>query len=186
MKPVTLPLAAISPDRRKDVIRAQRDASKEALARAEVALDRLEQTSKDAEKIELARLDVGLGPCTAHLPDRGRAGRVARRPGSERLEGVDRGRQGGHDGPARSGGCPGPPDRARPRVKRGDGPSRASGRRPTRLTPMPSRPWSLPRQAVRQPASDELHPPAADDISGDQHGPPARPGSLDHRPVATH
>ncbi len=60
VKPVKLPLAAFSPDRRKDVLRAQRDASKEALARAEVALDRLEQTSKDAEEIELARLNVAV------------------------------------------------------------------------------------------------------------------------------
>jgi hypothetical protein len=60
VKPVTLPLAAVNPDRRKDVIRAQRDASQEALARAEVSLNRAEQTSKDAEEIELTRLDVAL------------------------------------------------------------------------------------------------------------------------------
>jgi Protein of unknown function (DUF1553)/Protein of unknown function (DUF1549) len=58
VKPVKLPLSAISPDRREDVIRAQRNASKEALARAEVALDQLEQTSKNAEAIEVARLNV--------------------------------------------------------------------------------------------------------------------------------
>ncbi|MGP0069395.1 MAG: DUF1553 domain-containing protein [Isosphaeraceae bacterium] len=60
VKPVSLPLTAIVPDRRKDVIRAQLDAGKEALARAEVALDRLERTSKDAESIERARLDVAV------------------------------------------------------------------------------------------------------------------------------
>jgi hypothetical protein len=58
VKPVALPLAAFSPDRRKDVGRALFNATKEALARAEVAL---EQTSKDAEKIELTRLDVTVG-----------------------------------------------------------------------------------------------------------------------------
>ena len=57
-KPIALPLAAFSPDRRKDVSRARRDAIKEALARAEVELDTLEQTSKDAEKIELTRIDI--------------------------------------------------------------------------------------------------------------------------------
>jgi hypothetical protein len=60
VKPVSLPLAAITPDRRKDVIRAQLDASREALAKADVALDRLERTSKDAEQIELARFDAAL------------------------------------------------------------------------------------------------------------------------------
>ncbi len=60
VKPVTLPLAAKRPDRRKDVTRAQQDASKEALARAEVALDELEQASKDAAEIEETRLDVAL------------------------------------------------------------------------------------------------------------------------------
>jgi hypothetical protein len=57
VQPVALPLAAFSPDRRKDVIYARIDASREALARAEVAFARLERTAKDAEKIELARLD---------------------------------------------------------------------------------------------------------------------------------
>jgi hypothetical protein len=60
VKPVSLPLAAVNPDRRKDVIRARQIASKEALARAEVALDELEQTSKDVAEIERMRLDVAM------------------------------------------------------------------------------------------------------------------------------
>ena len=58
VRPVKLPLFAISPDRRSDVILAERDALNEALTRAEAALARLEPTSRDAEKIELARVDV--------------------------------------------------------------------------------------------------------------------------------
>jgi hypothetical protein len=60
VKAVSLPPTVATPDRRKDVIQAQFDAGKEALARAEVALDRLERTSKDAETIDLGRLDVAL------------------------------------------------------------------------------------------------------------------------------
>jgi hypothetical protein len=57
---VSLPPAARSPDRRKDVIRAELVADRDALAAAELAVDRLERTSKDAEKIELARADAAL------------------------------------------------------------------------------------------------------------------------------
>jgi hypothetical protein len=60
VKPVKLPLSAICPDRREDVSRAQHNAIKEVLARAEVALDQLEQTSKNAGAIEALRLDVNL------------------------------------------------------------------------------------------------------------------------------
>ncbi len=60
VQPVTMPLAAITPDRRKDVIQTQLDASQEALARAIVALEQLTRTAKDAETLEPARLDVDL------------------------------------------------------------------------------------------------------------------------------
>ena len=60
VKPVKMPLAAMRPDRRKDVSRADSGAGKEALARAEVALEELEQTSKDAATIERTRLEVAM------------------------------------------------------------------------------------------------------------------------------
>ena len=44
VQPVTLPLAAFSPDRRADVIQAQMDESKKALARAEVVFEQLTRT----------------------------------------------------------------------------------------------------------------------------------------------
>ena len=58
--PVPMPLTAIHPDRRKDVIRAQLDANQAALAQAEKTLAQIEKTSKDADQIELARLDAAL------------------------------------------------------------------------------------------------------------------------------
>ncbi len=60
VKPVPLPLAAIAISRRKDVIRAELHGLMEAVARADVALYKLEQKSKDAEAIELARQDADL------------------------------------------------------------------------------------------------------------------------------
>jgi hypothetical protein len=60
VKPVTMPRVAIAPDRRKDVVQTQFDASRQALARATAALEQLEKNTKDPEKLELAQRDVEL------------------------------------------------------------------------------------------------------------------------------
>src|SRR5262249_24842126 len=58
VSPVTLPRVAIAPDRRPDVVQSQFDADQKALARAIAALEQLEKTTKDREKLEVAQLDV--------------------------------------------------------------------------------------------------------------------------------
>ena len=67
VKPLALPLTAVQPDRRQDVIRAQVDAFKAALAEAEVALDKLERHQRRRrDRAETARRGCGAG--TVDLP----------------------------------------------------------------------------------------------------------------------
>lgn len=83
-RPVPMPLTAVSPARRRDVIRAELDAMKEASARADVALDRLERTSKDVDAMEPARRDAAVA----------RARLLARIAVEKAEELVDRGKKG--------------------------------------------------------------------------------------------
>ena len=91
VKPVALPLAAIAPSRRKDVIRAEFDAPQGGARRAEVALaeGRADVEGRRRDRAGAAGRRRGPGP--ALRPDRGRAGRGAGRSGQEGVEGVDEG-----------------------------------------------------------------------------------------------
>jgi hypothetical protein len=60
IKPVALPLAAIAPSRRKDVIHAEIQALLEALDRAEAALDEAQRTEQPPDVVELAWRDTAL------------------------------------------------------------------------------------------------------------------------------
>ena len=154
VKPVTLPLAAISPDRRKDVIRAEREREQRSDSPGRRSRsNELEQTSKDAEKIELARLDVALARA-----------QLISQIAVERAESlVDQGQKGSEEWTTAAEAATaaqrdlavvaGPPGRARRAASAAHRPSRASGPRPTRPTPTLSRRWSLPsRLPVSRPA----------------------------------
>ena len=120
---------------------------------------KLERTSKDAEAIELARHDAAVAEA-----------QLAARIAVERAEAlVDQGKKGskewtkaadaGDGGPARSGRRAGEPGRGRWRGRRGDRPRRPSGPRPTRPTPMPSRPWPAPGRTPGSRPSTSYTPP---------------------------
>ena len=159
VKPVSLPLTAIAPDRRKDVIYAQLDATFEALARAEVALDRLDTNIEGRRENRAGALRRRGGPGATSRPE-SRSSRPRRWPIGER-----RGRRSGPRPRSRRRldsdiwPSPRPAGPRRWRGRRVGRPRRPSGPRPTRPTPMPSRPWSCAREDSRQPPSTSYTPP---------------------------
>ena len=82
--------------------------------------------------------------------------------------------------PGRRAGAAGPRSWRARRVER---PPREAGRGRQGPAPTRSRPWSVAREAAGQPASTSLHPAAADDLSGHQHGTSAGVRPLDRRRV---
>ncbi len=180
VKPVTLPLAAIGsgPSQGRDPrpARCEQGSARQGRGRARTTRANIERRRRRSSW----RGSMSPWPGATHRPDRGRAGRGA---------GRSRARRGRRSGPRRPWRRPRPsaiwrsPRRAGPssrRGRRGSGPSRASGPRPTR--PIADALKALVRrQEGRQAAGQhELHASAADDLSGDQHGPPAGLRPLDH------
>ncbi len=189
VKPVPMPLTAIDPDRRKDVIRAQLDANVEALARAEVALHRLGTNIEGRRENRAGAMRCRGGPGADRGPARSREGRSPGRPGEEGVEGVDRGRDSGDGRTEKSG-------RRRGRPGRGGGAAIASegragpagrGRQGPRRCPQGPGPRpgghsrSRPARAIRPRRGRSIRPPARGDgwrsPDGSRTGPTrSRPG----------
>ena len=179
-----LPLTAIAPDRRQDVIRAEIDASLEALGRAEAALERLEADRSEGRRrarAGAARRRRGPGPT-------GRTVSRSSRPKSWSIR-ARRDRRSGRRRPRRR-----PRPSASWRSRRRAGPSSLA--RQARRQAAPARRAEAdkaladalkapgPRRGGRPSAAEhELCSPDADDLSGHQHGAPAGLRPMDRRRV---